>query len=107
MVQVHERMFIEAQAEYPLVVALNEYEQTEEKTPDDMAVLVSSAIARFLNGLQVADDKLDQLISRTQEEHGLTRGEVVRLLANRVANYGKYMVRYERHGDYDKKADEA
>lgn len=58
MVQVHERMFVVAQAEYPLVKALGEYEGAEGKTPDDMAVLVSNAIARFLNGLQVADDQI-------------------------------------------------
>ena len=41
------------------------------------------------------------------KKHGLTYGEIFSLLGEQVARSAKYLIRQERHGDEDKKGDEA
>ena len=42
-----------------------------------------------------------------EKKYGLTPPEIVRMLLGVAMHYINYTLRYERHGTYDKKADEA
>lgn len=53
--------------------------------------------ARIKLGFQVVD---------LEKEFQLTPPEIVHILLNEAQEYTKYVLRYERHKDYGKKADE-
>jgi hypothetical protein len=57
-------------------------------------------VARALN-------ELTGFLLDHQQKHGLTDAELLRWHAQQIAAIAKYEVRHERHGDADKKGDEA
>lgn len=56
--------------------------------------------------VQKAGADIGLSISELVEEHELTPAEVVSILAGKISSWNNYALRYERHGDYEKKADE-
>ena len=51
--------------------------------------------------------ELATFLCELEIRHELTLPEVTSLLADRMAQAAKYMIRYERHPDSDKRGDEA
>ena len=54
-----------------------------------------------------ADLEFRQWLLDFEKRHGLTTAEVVRMHSAAISEHMKYEIRLERHGDYDKKGDEA
>ena len=53
-----------------------------------------------------AQSELVHFMLTLEQKHGLTYGELVKILSLRVADLAKYMIRDERHPDSDKRGDE-
>lgn len=50
---------------------------------------------------------LNESLCKISEEYELTLGETLQLLLSEAQNCTKYIIRYERHGNYEKKGGEA
>lgn len=57
--------------------------------------------------VQGAEADLGMFLSKLAEERELTPAEMVSILGGQLLAWNKYVIRYERHGNYDHKADEA
>ena len=57
--------------------------------------------------VQEAEGDLGRALSQVSEKHALTVAEVVTILCRVLEGHTKYLLRMERHGTTDKKADEA
>lgn len=54
-----------------------------------------------------ASAELSEAFARIVKTRGLTWGEVTQILSERISTYALYQIREERHGDTEKKGDEA
>jgi hypothetical protein len=65
-----------------------------------------SALAAVLNPEEWRNPKLmeeaTKFVKAWREKHGLTDGEVTKIIASRLASDAMYLIRSERHGDSDK-----
>lgn len=57
--------------------------------------------------VQLAYSEIEMAFMKAAEEAELTPAETFVLLARILQHYGTYEIRMERHGTYEKKADEA
>lgn len=57
--------------------------------------------------VQTAECEINMAILKIAEKHGLTTVELVHVLTGVASEKTKYLLRLERHGTTDKKADEA
>lgn len=54
-----------------------------------------------------AEAELGMFLAKLAGERELIPAEMVSILGAQLLSWNKYVIRYERHGDYEHKADEA
>jgi len=105
--KLHEREVVVQKAKGKFVA---EYYSEIEKLDIDFGE-ISNAFAQAILNLSLKKDekkildkhheKLEEILEKTVGEFKLTYGETVNLLAVQISNNMKYLIRYERHGNFN------
>ncbi|MCQ4925033.1 hypothetical protein NE686_18170 [Tissierella carlieri] len=112
--EVHERVMIVQNAEGELGLKIySEYLKDSGITMDEAVNIYSQCI---LNLSRVDKDEskifisdthkeVEKILSEVSKKFNLTYGEKVKILASRIQNESKYIIRWERHKDFEKEGD--
>lgn len=111
MRKLHARALMVGEAETKL---LSQYRELANKYEVDYQIIADAISQMILNLSQVKKEcfsqyevDLQNTVEGIQTEYELTYGEMVRMLANLLTEEMMYLIRFERHGRFDKKGDEA
>lgn len=105
--KIHEREMIISRAKSEFIT---EYYKKIEKLEIGYDEIVNAFAQSILN-LSLNDNEkiildkhhqfLDETLTNVIDEYRLTFGESASILSNQISNNMKYLIRYERHGNFD------
>ncbi len=109
MTQLHERVLIsqKAGAEIKLEIGniLNKYELHYDDTIQVYGQSIANLTLKEKVILGEFHREVEECLSKYTEQYSLTIGEKIRILCDILQNDAKYLIRWERHGDFDKEGD--